>query len=329
MINNYIFPKIKENIITRNGYGSNFNELIIYDNKILKKSINSYGNEKIENEIFFYEHFLNVAKNNHDIIHLIPKINKLNLFEHSIEMEYLSNYKPLYLVFSSLNDEAKNHIIAIILKKLDDMHKTRININKTQFKNDLEIETLEKIKIRLSKVLNIVNRKPYCNVKHVNNFKIFSLNKIYQIIQKNIIEYLNSSELSYEYGMIHGDCQFNNILINQNNEMKFIDPRGYYGNSSIYGLIEYDIAKLCFALSGYDIFDNSECLDLYFSYDFDNINIDINIMCNSFIIEQSIIIKTMMCAIWLGNSHIFINDEKKCMTSYFMAMYMCSVYLQN
>ena len=136
---------------------------------------------------------------------------------------------------------------------------------------------------------------------------------------------MNNPNTVYEYGIIHGDCQFNNILINKKGELKFIDPRGYYGTSRIYGLIDYDMAKICFALSGYDLFDNSSIINL--NIDGDTIYIDIDILYDSYINEQSTIVKTLMCAIWLGNSHIFLDDEPKCITSHFIARYMCSRYL--
>ena len=37
----------------------------------------------------------------------------------------------------------------------------------------------------------------------------------------------------------------------RDNEIIFIDPRGYFGNTKLYGLKQYDFAKLLFGLSGY------------------------------------------------------------------------------
>jgi hypothetical protein len=85
------------------------------------------------------------------------------------------------------------------------------------------------------------------------------------------------------------------------------------------------MAKICFALSGYDLFDNSSIKKLNINNN--SIDIDIDILYDSYINKQSIIVKTLMCAIWLGNSHIFLDDETKCITSHFIARYMCSRYL--
>ena len=88
-----------------------------------------------------------------------------------------------------------------------------------------------------------------------NNIKIKTFDEILSIIEVNVLEYIKSKS-NYTYSLIHGDCQFSNILIHKNNDIKFIDPRGYFGNTMLFGIPEYDIAKVFFALSGYDHFDN-------------------------------------------------------------------------
>jgi len=48
-----------------------------------------------------------------------------------------------------------------------------------------------------------------------------------------------------------------NILVNPNTfEIKFIDPRGYFGNTSIFIWKDYEYAKLLYCLYGYDDFNN-------------------------------------------------------------------------
>ena len=51
---------------------------------------------------------------------------------------------------------------------------------------------------------------------------------------------------------------FSNIIVNTDDKIKLIDPRGYFGKSYIYGIKEYDYSKLIFALSGYDEFNNKD-----------------------------------------------------------------------
>jgi hypothetical protein len=117
-------------------------------------------------------------------------------------------------------------------------------------------ETCTKLYKRYQEITDIL--KNYTHIKKVNNIELLSFDKTLDILQNKVSNYLESKLLvnSYNISIIHGDCQFNNILYNStNDDFVFIDPRGYFGNLDLYGIPEYDFAKIKFALSGYDIFD--------------------------------------------------------------------------
>ena len=62
-----------------------------------------------------------------------------------------------------------------------------------------------------------------------------------------------------EFCIIHGDCTFSNIMLDTNNNPIFIDPRGYFGFSEIFGDVDYDWAKLYYSIKGnYDQFNNKK-----------------------------------------------------------------------
>ena len=64
-----------------------------------------------------------------------------------------------------------------------------------------------------------------------------------------------------KYHLIHGDCQFSNILYNsQDSKVYLVDPRGYFGKSYVYGYQAYDYGKIAYALSGYDHFNDESNL---------------------------------------------------------------------
>lgn len=51
--------------------------------------------------------------------------------------------------------------------------------------------------------------------------------------------------------IIHGDLCFSNILFDPRSGIfKFVDPRGSYGSSGVYGDLRYDVAKLCHSVVG-------------------------------------------------------------------------------
>ncbi len=52
------------------------------------------------------------------------------------------------------------------------------------------------------------------------------------------------------YHPIHGDCQLTNTMIDKNGKIFFIDARGYFGKSQIFGDVRYDWAKVYYALAG-------------------------------------------------------------------------------
>ncbi len=95
------------------------------------------------------------------------------------------------------------------------------------------------------------------------------------------------------------------------------------------------IAKILFALSGYDEFDNREInkLDIFGS----NINININFLDKNYFefnaigqITQNNLESLLMYNIWLGNAECFIkNNEIKGIYSYFISLYLGTLYLSS
>jgi hypothetical protein len=107
----------------------------------------------------------------------------------------------------------------------------------------------------------------------------------------------------------------------------FIDPRGYYGNSKIYGIPEYDFAKILFALSGYDEFDNREINTLDISGN--NININLFFLDKNILNINNLEI-LLMYNIWLGNAECFMkNNEIKGIYSYFIALFLGTLFINK
>ncbi len=58
------------------------------------------------------------------------------------------------------------------------------------------------------------------------------------------------------FAFIHGDCTFSNLMLKNDTEPVFIDPRGYFGHTELYGDPNYDWAKLYYSVVGnYDRFN--------------------------------------------------------------------------
>ena len=305
-------------ILERDGYGSNFNLITIEDDILIKQSLNEYGHSKLKTETQFYKYLQEMQ-----IQFKMPKIILLDEINNVIKMEYMHNYIELYKIYGSLTYNTQQDILNKIYDYLNTLHLHVHAVSKTQLYSDVINETQIKINGRITTVKHIIDK--YSFITHVNNIKLKTLGEIKMKINSNVMNYLNKLD-KYEYTIIHGDCQFNNILINvETQDIIFIDPRGYFGDTSIFGLKEYDIAKIYFALSGYGKFDCSSIYEL--NIENNNINIDLDIQFDIEILIKQPFIASLMASIWLGNSHMFINNEAKCITSYFISILFGSIYL--
>lgn len=303
----------------RLGYGSNFNQIYIDDktNTIKKVSFNDYGMKKITHEKKFYEFLLN-----HKIAFPVPKIHCF--LENGYIMDYLYDYTPLYKIFTTCDKEKQNKIMIKINDYLKNLHDSdKIMVNKDEYYKNLNIEINMKLLQRYEVIKSLVQNYDY--IKTVNMIKIIPFHKLLDLIQKEIYEIINNKK-DYYFVPIHGDCQFNNILYNDVTEqLCFIDPRGYYGEKEIFGISEYDYAKIIFALSGYDEFDNRRVDELNINVDNISIQTD-NLLDTHASISSNKLGYLLMLSIWLGNSHCFINNENKAVYSYFIGLYLGSKY---
>ena len=304
--------------MTRIGYGAQFNELIVNNDTITKKSKNEYGNFKINKEIAFFKFLINNM-----ISFPIPKIYNFEL--NGYTMQYLSDYSPLYITFPSFSTQKQNELLVKINNTLSSLHsKTLKTITKNEYTECLIYETYTKIKERHAQIANALNE--YSFIKKVNNIHILTFDEVLEKLQHKIKLYLDQLN-DYNISIIHGDCQFNNILYKESNEdIVFIDPRGYFGHLDIFGPPEYDLAKIKFALSGYDIFDNMEINSV--NIEGDNITIpNIFITNDPNLFVKDDIISILTISIWLGNAHCFKNNIPKAIFSYFYSLYLATLYL--
>uniref|UniRef100_A0A6C0BXI7 Aminoglycoside phosphotransferase domain-containing protein n=1 Tax=viral metagenome TaxID=1070528 RepID=A0A6C0BXI7_9ZZZZ len=307
----------------RVGYGSNFNNIYIdhKTNTIKKVCFNDYGMKKITYEKKFYEFLIN-----HTIDFPVPKIHCF--LENGYIMDYLYDYKPLYKIFTTCDKEKQNEIIIKITQYLKNLHDSnKILITKDEYYKHLNIEINIKLLQRYEVIKSLLQNYDY--IKKVNNVEIIPFHTLVDLIQKEIYKIVNNAN-EYSFVPLHGDCQFNNILYNEGTQqLCFIDPRGYYGEKEIFGIREYDYAKIIFALSGYDEFDNRHVDKL--NINGDNISIQTDDLLDTHAISHASISSNklgylLMLSIWLGNSHCFINNENKAVYSYFIGLYLGSKY---
>ena len=319
-----------------------FNNIkIVDDNKLFKCGVDEKGKELINIEMNWYKYILNNDNQiNNDFKNYIPKIYEM--YDYGFLMEYKKNYVPLYEYLKNLenNSKTKTNILENILYKINKLHEINtIKEDKNVFMNNLKMEIYDKI-INRKKVIDdlLIYFGP---IEYVNGVKIDSLENILLKCKNIITQYYNTLD-NYEYSVIMGDCQFSNILINNdamndsnNSENKehiiFIDPRGYFGTSKIFGPKDYDYAKILYAIYGYDDFNNNN--KFIVSFEGENNN-KINIPIKSIDFDKNVLQKyfnklhkAYVITIWLSLAEYNKNHIWKCLASYYYGLYLGTTIL--
>jgi len=283
-----------------------FNTISDYDDKLIKKS----DNKLILTEMKYYKAIM-------DFNLSFPKI-----------YEYGSNY----FIMEKINGKPlcecniDNNIIQNVLNELNKIHNIlQKDINDITFYNDIKIEFFDKVIDRYNKIKEIINYIPHINFVNglkINNDFIFIINDLF-----------NKIKLNKQYNLIHGDCNTNNIMIDLNNNIHFIDPRGYFGNTFLLGSKYYDYSKLLYGLSGYDKFNNMD--NYYFIIENDNIELLFDKKIQNIEIYKDIFIKNnidwntciyMVIIHWLSLPQYISNNILKSIGAYYFGLFLYEKY---
>ncbi len=126
------------------------------------------------------------------------------------------------------------------------------------------------------------------------------------------------------FTVIHGDPTFSNTLVTEAEDVRFIDPRGRFGASQIFGDPMYDWAKLYYSVvGGYDQFNRRQFL---LTLDEENVEISIRnsgwthlggLFEARFKPEELRQIRVLHALIWLGLSGYVQDDYDSILGAYF------------
>jgi hypothetical protein len=219
----------------------------------------------------------------------------------------------------------KQRILQKVIMNMNQLHNMdKKQITKEEWLRDIQYEMEDKIMERYYDILPIL--EDYQSIIEVNGIEILSFHEILQKAKEIIYEYYENENRN-EYEIIHGDLNFSNILYEEETDkIIFIDPRGYFGKTNIYGYKEYDESKILYGLSGYDKFNR----DIYFKPNYvDNTKINFTIQSYEYLFPdvRTKLHYAFLTIIWLGLAQYNKNNYWKCVCSYYHGLYMGTKYL--
>ncbi len=202
---------------------------------------------------------------------VVPETSDEMVNERSFKMKFLDGYCTLNNFRKCASDlDSISQVYFRIFEYIEDLSSNRINVPIETFKEDLQLELVDKVIDRCNKI-------KYMLVNYVESDLKNTLDKAFNEIWS---KYKNTNYI--EYGFCHGDLNGSNIMVNPtNHDVKFIDPRGYFGNTKLYGWIPYEYAKLRYSLNGYDDFNTKPQV-----YTIDEPKLDEFVLSNSFISDK-------------------------------------------
>ena len=212
-----------------------FNRLLVEEDLIVKEGIDDQGRALAERECAWYEKLCQKGFPN------IPKIYGL----HPIRMERIRG-KNIY-EYTDLSRTQKEQILNQIADCLKQVH----SYEQAPADRESYLEAyINKTFQRLSKVRELV---PFAKEQTVTvNGRICrNVFAVRKELEEALLQYMPD-----HFELLHGDCTFSNLLLEDGTRPVLIDPRGYFGTTEFYGDAAYDWAKLYYSLAGnYDQFN--------------------------------------------------------------------------
>jgi GTP:adenosylcobinamide-phosphate guanylyltransferase/aminoglycoside phosphotransferase len=213
-----------------------FNRIEETKDKITKIPLGDLGKKLAVREIAWYKEAQKYAFGQ------IPEII-------SFEPLAMRRIKGQDIFRANMDDVQKKKTINSIVDSLYKLHSFgEMDIDYFSLNDAYYAKTIQ----RIDSVRNLI---PFANQKEiiVNNIKCrniyFYKDEFHTMTQKLFC--IN------KFTFIHGDCTFSNTMIDNEGKIIFIDPRGYFGFTELYGDAAYDWAKVYYSINGdYDQFNN-------------------------------------------------------------------------
>lgn len=206
-----------------------YNRIIFSGGNVIKKGVTEEAKRLIQREIEWYARMEDYGFDN------VPKIYA----ESPLTMQFIAGRN----IYHADEDKyRRGGIIADMVKALKKLHSYE---HKDADAHDLYQEYFQKTIQRLGGILRAIpfamSEKIKINGRICENVAI----KTHELRQAVLTTLMDTY-----YGPIHGDCQFTNTMIGNDDKIYFIDARGYFGKSKVLGDVRYDWAKMFYSIEG-------------------------------------------------------------------------------
>lgn len=216
-----------------------FNSMEIQGDTIIKRPVDEQGEKLAIRERKWYEE---VSKYGFD---QIPKIYELN----PLTMQKIDGVN-IFRTELGINDKKK--VIDNLVASLNKLHSYKsVPADSYSIMDAYYTKTVK----RLSQIRDLV---PFASDKTIKiNGRLYKNPYFYKsVIRDKVKDLLITGE---DFALIHGDCTYSNTMVDEDLNVIFLDPRGYFGKTEMYGDVYYDWAKLYYSIAGnYDRFNNKE-----------------------------------------------------------------------
>lgn len=274
-----------------------FNKSIVDDHYFIKYS----ANERLADEIFYYQQIQNFEQKKL-FAEFVSNVSNGNVYALKLKRYFFNNF------YENLKNKEFDSLIAfnLILKNLDFLHSY---VPENLFDCEVDKNINKKILIdKTIKEFQIFTKQSNLWMNHFVNSKYVIINEQkclhFEEIWPKILNIIKNKFLNAELSLIHGDFCFANILHNPNdNQIIFIDPRGFYNNRGCFGDKAYDYAKLLHSVHGnyeqiiyndYSLSQNKGKVFLNFKFDFSNFEEFLKNKIDPLLFEKSKLIEGLL-----------------------------------
>lgn len=243
-------PKLEQTRATADGARS-FNSVEMHGDLVLKSALNDQGKTLIGREIAWYSKLDEVG----------CKARRPHVWTgpDSFVMSRVKG-KPIWQVWPTLDGEARALVMTRLFEQLDHLHMHKDPVGNNIIQRDVKIEAYDKLLARYDEIKDVIAAFGPITVVNGMPLKISDPRETISRLYEELSLCYSSAQ---EHSLIHGDLQMSNSMIDPDTlEVTLIDPRGYFGKSELYGVADYDLAKLRYSLSGYDLFNYSHTFSI-------------------------------------------------------------------